>query len=304
MSGFDLEHISQLGSRVSSRLKVNVLQWLNVLKNFSTSCWRRWWWRLWQRPEKPCRVPEIQQVAWPSCPGPPCPGSLAHLNSWTNYNNSLLILLCDFDPSGSLESFTSSVIVSVDLDLAELHGREDSLPCSGGGDNARMRLSRCVCPEFNAFSRLFHQANQLSFHLCNPNRPYIAHIRVTGRDIQFQRNYRPYPIAATSPSAVQTLNHKNKSIQCLHIDINWIKCQRANKELLMSSGKQQMRSLIIQNEPERPICCRYGDVQRCNEEEGFTLLHLVSECQRWHSSISISAQTILSERQPSSSWEY
>lgn len=27
----------------------------------------------------------------------------------------------------------------------------------------------------------------------------------------------------------------------------------------------------------------------CNEEEAFTLLRLVFECQRWHSSISISA---------------
>lgn len=27
----------------------------------------------------------------------------------------------------------------------------------------------------------------------------------------------------------------------------------------------------------------------CNVEEAFTLLRLVSECQRWHSSISISA---------------
>lgn len=163
-----------------------------------------------------------------------------------------------------MESFTSfPVIVFADLDLAELHGRENSLPCSGGGDNVGIRSQPYVFfPQMNLFSRLFHQTNQRSFHLCNPNRPCTSHICVTRRAIQFQRNYRPYPITVTSPSAVQTLNHKNKSIQCLHIHMNWIKYQRRHKELLMSSGKQQMSILIIQNARERPICGRYGDVCR------------------------------------------
>lgn len=182
-----------------------------VLKNYSTFCWRRWWWRPWRRPAKPCPVPEILQVASPSCPGPPWAGSLAHLNNRTTYNYSLLIFLSDVETSCCVESFTSfSVIVFVHLDLAEFHGWENALSCSGGGDNAGMRSQLCVCPNINMFSLFVHQTNQLSFHLCNPNHPYITHICVTRRDIQFQRNYRPYPIAATSPSAVRTLNHKTR----------------------------------------------------------------------------------------------
>lgn len=42
-------------------------------------------------------------------------------------------LLADFERGGCLETFTSfSVIVFVDLDLSQLHGREHSLPCSDG----------------------------------------------------------------------------------------------------------------------------------------------------------------------------
>lgn len=121
----------------------------------------------------------------------------------------LLILLSDFDTSDCLESFTCFSMV-VFLDLAKLHGRENSLPSSAVGDNWRIRSHCWVCPQINQFLLLFHQTNQLSFHLCNPNRSHIAHICVTRRDIQFQRNNRPYPIAATSPSAVRTLNHKTR----------------------------------------------------------------------------------------------
>lgn len=60
------------------------------------------------------------------------------------------------------------------------------------------------------FSCLFCSSEPPHFHLCNPNRPYISDICVTRRDIQFQRNYPPHPIAATSPSAVRTLNHKTR----------------------------------------------------------------------------------------------
>lgn len=60
------------------------------------------------------------------------------------------------------------------------------------------------------FVPLSDQTKQPSFHLCNPNRLYITDICVTRQDIQFHRNYQPYPIAATSPSAVQTLNHKTR----------------------------------------------------------------------------------------------
>lgn len=119
------------------------------------------------------------------------------------------IMRADLAPKLCLESFTSfPVVVFVELDFAELHGREDSLPWSGGGDSEGKRSPDCL--QINLFPAYFCSSEPPDFHLCNPNHPYITDICVTQRDIQFQRNYRPYPIAATSPSAVPTLNHKTR----------------------------------------------------------------------------------------------
>lgn len=85
-------------------------------------------------------------------------------------------------------------------------------------------------------------------HLCNSTRHSIP------PELPTLSNRRHLSISCPDSQS------QNKSIQCPRIDINWIKYQCTNKELLMSSPKQQMRVLIIQNECKRPICFGYGDV--------------------------------------------
>lgn len=86
---------------------------------------------------------------------------------------------------------------------------------------------------------------------------YLRHLRNSTRhSIPAPSNRRH--LAVSCPDS----QSQNKSIACPRIDINWIKYQCTNKELLMSSAKQQMRVLIIQIERERPICFRYGDARR------------------------------------------
>lgn len=186
--------------------------------------------------------------------------------------------------------FTSFlVIVFRALDLAELHGWENSLPCSGGGERrgnlyCESELSLLIHPQINQFhvcliTFTVHQQTHthrgksltLSTELDLKRTPHcpLADIinmqpnTITsihhGHLFNSARHLIPVDLILPPPPPIlRTLNHKTRVSSVSTLILSGSHITVTTKSLWCHQRDDKWEALIIKNECDRPICCGYG----------------------------------------------